>query len=67
MHNLLTKNEVVANKKDQNIQRSIEAAACGIPESLQRHKLPEEGIKKIYKAKYKLFHDAVFSLKWLRR
>jgi hypothetical protein len=67
VHYLLFKNEVVADKKDEDIQRGIEASTCCIPKCLQWHKPAKKGIKNIYKAEYELSHQGYILLKWLRR
>ena len=64
VHHLLFKNEVVADKKDEDIQRGIEASTCCIPKCLQWHKPAKQGVENIYKAEYELSHQGYILLKW---
>jgi len=48
-------NKIVSQKKDKNIQNSIETTACRVTKSLQGDELSEGGIKKIYESDDLLF------------
>jgi hypothetical protein len=57
---LFVQNIIVADKVNDNIQKSIGTAAGSIPESLHRHDFSEGRIEKINKRNYLLFWH-----KWL--
>jgi ribosome-associated translation inhibitor RaiA len=46
---LLVEDEIIADKKNENIQESIGAAACRIAKSLNRHEFSKRRIEKINK------------------
>jgi hypothetical protein len=56
VENLFCKNIPVAHIINEQSQTNITPATSCIPESLQRHYLPERRIKKIYDAGYKFSH-----------
>ena len=56
IENLFCKNIPVSYKIGEQSNTDVTPATCCIPESLQRHYLPEGRIKKIDDASYKLSH-----------
>jgi hypothetical protein len=51
VHDLFVQNEIVGNKKKKDIEQCVTATAGRVPESLNRHHLPEWRIKEIDKRK----------------
>lgn len=56
MNHLFLQNKIVGNKINENIQSRITSPTYYIPESLQRHKPLEKGVKIIYGFNYQLLH-----------
>ncbi|MEO6000324.1 MAG: hypothetical protein ABIN89_26040 [Chitinophagaceae bacterium] len=58
--------EIVADKIDQNIKKSVRATTNYVSKGLQVQKLPEWRIKKINKGSNPVRHARFFFL-WMRR
>jgi hypothetical protein len=48
MLDLIFKNEIVRNKKQEQVKNGISSATGGIPKGLKGHKHPEKRIEKIH-------------------